>query len=442
MNICVIGTGYVGLVTGTCFAELGFTVTCIDTNHEKIQKLNQGIIPIYEPGLDQLVSKNTKSKRLFFSVDTGPVVAQSNVVFIAVGTPPHEITGEADLSYVFQAAEEIAKAIEGYTVIVTKSTVPVDTAKKLQQHIKSVNPLADFDVVSNPEFLREGSAIEDFLKPDRVVVGCRTKKAEGVMRALYRPLFQLETPILFTTPESSELIKYAANSFLATKITFINQISDLCEKCDADVNDVALGIGLDTRIGKKFLNAGPGYGGSCFPKDTLALAATAIAYGEPLEIVEAVIRANDARKHKMAEKIKASMGHDVAGKKIAVLGVTFKPDTDDMRDAPSLTIIPKLQDAGAIIHAYDPVGTETAKDHLTNVFWYQDVYAPLQDADTLVIMTEWNEFRYLDLDRVRGAMKTPTIIDLRNIYKVEDMKKARFNYYSLGRKPILSGNII
>jgi UDPglucose 6-dehydrogenase len=439
MNISVIGTGYVGLVTGTCFAELGFSVTCIDTDHTKIEKLHQGIIPIYEPGLDQLVAKNAKAKRLFFTTNTVDGVADANVVFIAVGTPPHAKTGEADLSYVFQAAEDIANVIKGYTVVVTKSTVPVDTAKKLEAHIRAVNPKADFDVVSNPEFLREGSAIEDFLKPNRVVVGCRTKKAEDVMRTLYKPLFQLETPILFTTPESSELIKYAANSFLATKITFINQIADLCEKCDADVNDVALGIGLDSRIGKKFLNAGPGYGGSCFPKDTLALAATARDYGEPLEIVESVIRANDARKHKMVEKIQSAMGRNMADKKVAVLGVTFKPDTDDMRDAPSLTIIPALQAQGAEIHAYDPVGADTAKTYLPNVRWYDDAYAPLTGADALVIMTEWNEFRYLDLKRVHQAMTVPTIIDLRNIYKIEDMQRSNFNYYSLGRAPILKG---
>ena len=434
----MIGTGYVGLVTGTCFSELGFHVTCIDVDNNKINNLKKGIIPIYEPGLDQLVEKNVDAGRLFFSVDTKSVVAESDVVFIAVGTPPSEKDGQADLSYVFDAATEIAKAMDGYTVVVTKSTVPVDTAKKLEAHIRRVDPKAEFDVVSNPEFLREGSAIEDFMRPDRVVVGCRSSKAEAVMRKLYQPLFQLETPILFTSPESSELIKYAANSFLATKITFINQIADLCERCDANVQDVAIGIGLDTRIGKKFLNAGPGYGGSCFPKDTLALAATARDYAVPLEIVESVIKANDDRKIRMADKICEALGENLKGKKVSILGVTFKPDTDDMRDAPSLTIVPRLQTFGAHIHAYDPVGIEEAKKHLVDVTWHKDVYSCLEGADGLVILTEWNEFRYIDLDKASRLMKKPIIVDLRNIYKPDDVQSAGFDYYSIGRKPLIS----
>ena len=438
MKISIIGTGYVGLVTGTCFSELGFQVTCLDLDTKKINNLKKGIIPIYEPGLESLVAKNIKANRLFFSTDTKTVVCDSDVVFIAVGTPPSEKkSGEADLSYVFDAAKEIAEALEGYTVIVTKSTVPVDTAKKLEEIIRETNSKAEFDVVSNPEFLREGSAIEDFMRPDRVVVGCRTERAEKVMRALYQPLFQLETPIVFTSPESSELIKYAANSFLATKITFINQIADLCEKCDANVSDVALGIGLDTRIGKKFLNAGPGYGGSCFPKDTLALAATARNYDVPLEIVESVIRANDTRKIKMANKVKDALDGDVEGKKIAVLGVTFKPDTDDMRDAPSLTIIPLLQKMGAIIHAFDPIGMASAKPLLKDVHWHENSYETLSDADALIILTEWNEFRYLDLNKVHALMMAPIIVDLRNIYNPETIHKAGFNYYPLGRQPLL-----
>lgn len=436
MKICMIGTGYVGLVTGTCFAELGFDVTCVDVDRPKIDRLREGIIPIYEPGLESLVRKNTSAGRLKFSYILKETVPHCNIVFIAVGTPPSEDDGQADLKYVFAAAEEIAEAIQGYTVIVTKSTVPVDTAKKLEAYIRQVNPDAEFDVVSNPEFLREGSAIEDFMNPDRVVIGCRTSQAEAVMRKLYNPFFLLGTPIVFTSPESSELIKYAANSFLAAKITFINQVADLCEQCGADVHHVAQGIGLDSRIGKKFLNAGPGYGGSCFPKDTMAMAYTAQKYGTPLSIVEAVIEANEKRKIQMASKIKEAAGNDLNKKKVAILGVTFKPDTDDMRDSPSLTILPLLQKMGASLYAYDPVGMKNASEMIPGIHWKQNAYDTLQDANVLVLLTEWNEFRHLDLEEVKKRMKTPLIVDLRNIYRPEEMVKAGFVYHSIGRKAV------
>ncbi|MFN7662856.1 MAG: UDP-glucose dehydrogenase family protein [Alphaproteobacteria bacterium] len=436
MKICMIGTGYVGLVTGTCFAELGFDVTCVDVDRPKIDRLREGIIPIYEPGLESLVRKNTSAGRLKFSYSLKEAVPSCNVVFIAVGTPPSEDDGQADLKYVFAAAEEIAEAIQGYTVIVTKSTVPVDTAKKLEAYIRQVNPGAEFDVVSNPEFLREGSAIEDFMNPDRVVIGCRTPQAEAVMRKLYNPFFLLGTPIVFTSPESSELIKYAANSFLAAKITFINQVADLCEQCGADVHHVAHGIGLDSRIGKKFLNAGPGYGGSCFPKDTMAMAYTAQKYGTPLSIVEAVIEANEKRKIQMASKIKEAAQNDLSNKKVAILGVTFKPDTDDMRDSPSLTILPLLQKMGATLYAYDPVGMKNASEMIPGIHWKQNAYDTLQDADVLVLLTEWNEFRHLDLEEVKKRMKTPLVVDLRNIYRPEEMVKAGFVYYSIGRQAV------
>lgn len=437
MKICMIGTGYVGLVTGTCFAELGFDVTCVDIDRSKIDALKKGVIPIYEPGLEDLVKKNTKAMRLKFSSSVKEIVPQCNVVFIAVGTPPSETDGQADLKYVFEAVKDIAQVISGYTVVVTKSTVPVDTAKKLEEHIKKINPHLDFDVVSNPEFLREGSAIEDFMNPDRVVVGCRTLRAETVMRKLYNPFFLLGTPLIFTSPESSELIKYAANSFLATKITFINQVADLCEACGANVHDVAKGIGLDQRIGKKFLNAGPGYGGSCFPKDTVAMAWTAREYKTPLTIVEAVIEANEDRKQAMAHKIKEAAGGSLKDKKIAILGVTFKPDTDDMRDSPSLTIIPALQKMGANIAAYDPVGMKNAADMLPHVKWKANAYETLEKAHVLVVLTEWNEFRYLNLEEVKKRMHVPLIVDLRNIYRPDEVEKAGFIYHSIGRRAVV-----
>ena len=433
MKIAVIGTGYVGLVSGTCFAEFGMHVTCVDKDHEKIAFLHQGKSPIYEPGLEALMEKGVKANRLKFTTDLPSAVKDADVVFIAVGTPMQEGDGHADLSYVFAAAREIILAAEGYTVIVTKSTVPVDTAKKLEALIQELRPDGDIDVVSNPEFLREGSAIEDFMRPDRIVVGTRSQRAAGVMQQLYRPLYLLETPIVVTTPESSELIKYASNSFLAAKIAFINEVSDLCEKCGADVSDVAKGIGLDGRIGRKFLHVGPGYGGSCFPKDTLAMAKTAQDYGAPLSIIEAVIEANDHRKKQMAQRIIQVCGGDVKGKKIAILGVTFKPNTDDMRDSPSLTIIPLLQAQGAKIAAYDPAGMDVAAHFLTGVAWGRDAYDIMSEADAVVIITEWNEFRSLNLNHMKSLVKTPLIIDLRNIYPISEMEKSGFIYHSLGR---------
>lgn len=433
MQIAVIGTGYVGLVSGTCFAEFGMRVTCVDKDQKKITALQQGKSPIYEPGLETLMEKGVKANRLQFTTDLPSAVKDADVVFIAVGTPMQEGDGHADLSYVFAAAREIILAAEGYTVIVTKSTVPVDTAKKLEALIAELRPDAEIDVVSNPEFLREGSAIEDFMRPDRVVVGTRSQRAAEVMQQLYRPLYLLETPIVVTTPESSELIKYASNSFLAAKIAFINEVSDLCEKCGADVSDVAKGIGLDGRIGRKFLHVGPGYGGSCFPKDTLAMARTAQDYGTPLSIIEAVIESNDRRKKQMAERIIHICGEDVKNKKIAILGVTFKPNTDDMRDSPSLTIISLLQSHGAKIYAYDPAGMSVAANFLSGVTWGKDAYDIMSDADAIVIVTEWNEFRSLNLNQIKSLVKDPLIIDLRNIYPLNEMEKSGFRYYSLGR---------
>lgn len=432
----MIGTGYVGLVTGTCFSEFGFDVTCVDKIKDKIDFLNKGKVPIYEPGLEAIIEKNVKAKRLRFTTDLATSVKKSDVVFIAVGTPTREEDGHADLTYVFSAAEDIAKAMDGYTVIVTKSTVPVDTAKKIEQLIKKINPNAKFDVVSNPEFLREGSAVEDFMRPDRVVVGARTEKAKEVMKKLYRPLFLLETPIIFTTPESSELIKYASNSFLATKVAFINQIADLCEKCGADIQDVATGVGLDGRIGKKFLHTGPGYGGSCFPKDTLALVKTAQKYQCPTTIVESVIEANDARKKRMGYRIIEACGGNIKGKTIGILGVTFKPNTDDMRDSPSLDIIPILQQNGAKIKAYDPAGMKEAKSYFKDVKWQKNEYDTIEGTDCTVILTEWNEFRSLDKNTYKTLAKKPLIVDLRNIYPLQEMKDAGIEYISLGRKHI------
>lgn len=436
MKISVVGTGYVGLVSGTCFSEFGFEVFCVDKIAEKIEMLDRGEVPIYEPGLDTLIQKNVEAKRLSFTTDLAASVKKSDVVFIAVGTPPRPEDGHADLTYVFDAAREIAHAMDGYTVVVTKSTVPVDTNRKVEEVIKEANPDADFDVVSNPEFLREGSAIEDFMRPNRVVVGARTKRAEEVMRQLYRPLYLLETPIVFTSPESSELIKYASNSFLATKISFINQMADLCEKCGADISDVAKGVGLDQRIGNKFLHTGPGYGGSCFPKDTLALAQTAKQYGTPISIVDAVVDYNEERKSRMADKIIEACGGSVKDKKIAILGLAFKPNTDDMRDAPSLTIIPKLQEKGASIAAYDPESMNQARGMLENLEWCEDAYETLGDADCVVILTEWNEFRSLNWARFKELVKTPLLVDMRNIYKPGEMQETGVRYVSLGRPEV------
>jgi UDPglucose 6-dehydrogenase len=432
MRIAMIGTGYVGLVSGACLSEFGHDVVCIDKDASKVETLRAGGIPIFEPGLDEVVATNVKAGRLSFETDLAKGVAGAAAVFIAVGTPTSRHgDGHADLSYVFAAAEEIARALSGYAVVVTKSTVPVGTSRKVEEIIKKTRPDAQFDMASNPEFLREGSAIEDFRRPDRVVVGCDTDRAREVMREVYRPLFLNETPMLFTSRETSELIKYAANAFLATKITFINEMADICEKVGGDVQDVARGIGLDGRIGKKFLHAGPGYGGSCFPKDTLALVQTAQQLGAPSRIVEAVVAVNDRRKLDMAKKIETAFD-GVKGKTIAVLGLTFKPNTDDMRDAPSLVILPYLQKAGATIQAYDPEGCKEAAKHM-QLDYRKDTYDALTGADGVVILTEWNEFRALDLPRVKAALKQPLMVDLRNIYRPAQMTEAGFRYTSVGR---------
>jgi UDPglucose 6-dehydrogenase len=432
MHVAMIGTGYVGLVSGACFADFGHTVTCIDKDASKIERLNTGGIPIYEPGLDTLVAQNVKAGRLSFTTDAAAAVAKADAVFIAVGTPSRRGDGHADLSYVHAAAEEIAGLVQGFTVVVTKSTVPVGTGDAIEAIIKAARPDADIAVVSNPEFLREGAAIEDFKRPDRVVVGTDDERAKEVMRELYRPLFLNETPMLFTGRRTSELIKYAANAFLAMKITFINEMADLCEAVGADVQQVARGIGLDGRIGAKFLNAGPGYGGSCFPKDTLALVRTARDAGSPVELIEATVRVNDARKKAMAGKVLKAAQGDLSGKTVGVLGLTFKPNTDDMRDAPSLDIVPALQAAGARVQAFDPEGHE-ARALLPDVDFKDNPYDAAEDADVLVIITEWDQFRALDLDRIKLLMRTPALVDLRNIYKPHDMAARGFAYTSVGR---------
>jgi UDPglucose 6-dehydrogenase len=430
----MIGTGYVGLVSGACFSEFGHHVVCVDKEAGKIEALKAGRMPIYEPGLQEVVADNVKAGRLSFSGDLAGSVRQADAVFIAVGTPSRRGDGHADLTYVFKAAEEIAQALDGYTVIITKSTVPVGTGRLVEQTIRAIRSDADFDVASNPEFLREGSAIEDFRRPDRIVCGTTSDRAIAVLRELYRPLFLNETPMLFTSCETSELIKYAANAFLATKITFINEMADICEAVGANVQDVARGIGLDGRIGSKFLHAGPGYGGSCFPKDTMALLKTAQDVGAPSRIVEAVAEVNERRKSRMTEKIEKAFGN-VSGKTIAVLGLTFKPNTDDMRDAPSLVILPQLVQKGAKIRAYDPEGMSEAKKHL-DVELCQDAYQALDGADGVVILTEWNEFRALDLKAAKRLLKRPLMVDLRNIYRPDEMRKAGFSYISIGRPPI------
>ena len=429
----MIGTGYVGLVTGACFSEFGVDVVCVDKDDAKIAMLNRGEIPIFEQGLDDLVSSNVRAGRLTFTVDFNAAVAGAEAVFIAVGTPSRRGDGYADLSYVRTAAAEIAATLNGYTVIVIKSTVPVGTGREVETIIRKCRPDAEFDICSNPEFLREGAAISDFTRPDRVVIGTTSARAQGIMRELYRPLFLIETPILFTTLETSELIKYAANAYLATKITFINEMADLCEQVGADVHDVAKGIGLDGRIGSKFLHPGPGYGGSCFPKDTLALMQTAQEANSPLQLVETVVNINEQRKRSMAGRIIAACGGDVAGRVIAILGVTFKPKTDDMREAPSLEIIPALQAAGARIRAYDPEGMTEARDLLPGVIWCENAYDALTGVDAVTLLTEWNEFRSLDLERVKMQMSTPVMVDLRNVYNPAEMKAAGFTYSCIGR---------
>jgi len=431
MRVAMIGTGYVGLVSGACFSEFGHHVTCVDKDAAKIATLTAGRIPIYEPGLDEVVAANVKAGRLDFGTDLASAVKKADAVFIAVGTPSRRGDGHADLTYVFQAAEEIAAALSGYTVVVTKSTVPVGTGKKVEEILRRRRPDADFDVASNPEFLREGSAIEDFRKPDRIVVGAESERGRERMRELYRPLYLNETPMVFTTRESAELIKYAANAFLATKITFINEMADICERVGANVQDVSRALGLDGRIGAKFLHAGPGYGGSCFPKDTVALLRTAEEAGAPTRIVDAVVKVNEARKLHLAGKIDKAFG-GVKGKTVAVLGLTFKPYTDDMREAPSLAIVPWLQDHGARVRAHDPAGMNEAKK-LLSCEMCADAYEALDGADGVVIVTEWREFRALDLARVKKLLKQPLMVDLRNIYVPEEMARAGFTYVSVGR---------
>ncbi len=437
MRIAMIGTGYVGLVSGACFSEFGHHVTCVDKDASKIARLEKGEIPIYEPGLDKLVADNVQDHRLDFTTTLADSVKTADAVFIAVGTPTRRGDGHADLSYVYAAAKEIADAIDGYTVVVTKSTVPVGTGREVAKIIaetrQDLKEGTDFDVVSNPEFLREGSAINDFMRPDRVVIGTNSEKARQTMQRLYRPLYLIETPIVFTQLETSEMIKYAANTFLAAKITFINEIADLCEKVGADVHDVAKGIGLDGRIGRKFLHPGPGYGGSCFPKDTLALVKTAQDYHAPLRIIETVVDINDSRKKAMAQRIIEACGGSVAEKTIALLGLTFKPNTDDMRDSPSLDIVPALLSAGAKVRAFDPEGMQEAQKLLPAIDYGKNAYETMEEADALVIVTEWNEFRALDLERVKDLLKTPLMIDLRNIYNPEEMVSLGFDYSCIGR---------
>ncbi|WP_262692369.1 UDP-glucose dehydrogenase family protein [Kordiimonas aestuarii] len=433
MKIAVIGTGYVGLVSGTCFSEFGHEVTCVDKDAGKIKALENNIMPIYEPGLDSLVARNVEAGRLHFTTNLKDAMKGAEAVFIAVGTPSRRGDGHADLQYVFAAVEEAAEYIDNYAVVVTKSTVPVGTGARIKARLSELLPAEKFDVASNPEFLREGAAIEDFMRPDRVVCGVDSTRAHDLLRELYRPLYLNETPIVFTNRETAEVIKYAANAFLATKISFINEIADLCEAAGADVQEVSKGIGLDNRIGSKFLHAGPGYGGSCFPKDTRALVSTADQYGVPLKIVRSVVEVNEERKRAMAAKVIKACGGDVTGKRLAVLGLTFKPNTDDMRESPSLDIIPALQDAGAVIHAYDPKGTEEAEKLLKNVTFHEEPYSTMEDADALVILTEWNQFRALDFDRARKLMKDGILVDLRNIYAKADPAKHGFTYTGIGR---------
>ncbi|MGV0908950.1 UDP-glucose dehydrogenase family protein [Martelella sp. FOR1707] len=435
MKIAMIGTGYVGLVSGVCFSDFGHEVVCVDKDPAKLDMLRAGQVPIYEPGLQELMARNMESGRLHFSSDLPAAVSEADAVFIAVGTPARRGDGHADLTYVFAAAEEIAQAIDDYTVVVTKSTVPVGTNRQVQEIIARANPQADFDVASNPEFLREGAAIDDFMRPDRVVVGVQHERAAEVMGEIYRPLFLRDFPIVTTDLESAEMIKYAANAFLATKITFINEIATLCERVGADVKLVSKGIGLDNRIGNKFLHAGPGFGGSCFPKDTKALARIGQEHGVSMQITETVIKLNDDIKRRMVEKVTDLCGGSVNGKTIAVLGVTFKPNTDDMRDSPSLTIVPALVGGGAHVRVVDPHGRREGEALLPGVQWLENAYEAAKDADAAVILTEWNEFRALDLSRLAGVMATARLADLRNIYNRGDAEAAGFiAYVGVGRQ--------
>jgi len=433
MRITMIGSGYVGLVSGACFADFGHSVTCMDLNTGKIDALNRGELPIYEPGLDELVAKNARDGRLVFSSDLGTAIKGADAIFIAVGTPSRRGDGHADLSFVYAAARDIAELTDGKAIIVTKSTVPVGTGDEVERIMREVRPELKIAVVSNPEFLREGAAIGDFKRPDRIVIGTNDENARRVMTEIYRPLYLNEPPLLFTDRRTSELIKYAANAFLAVKITYINEIADLCEQVGANVQEVARGIGLDNRIGGKFLHPGPGYGGSCFPKDTQALVKTAQDSGVPLRIVETVVSVNDQRKRGMARRIVQACGGDVRGKQIAILGLTFKPNTDDMRDAPSIAVITALQDMGAKVRAYDPVGIEQAGHFLNDVEFATDAYACAEGADVLVIVTEWDAFRALDLDRLKSLVKEPVIVDLRNIYRPADIRAKGSRYVSIGR---------
>lgn len=432
MHIAVIGTGYVGLVTGACFAEFGVEVTCVDVDKEKIDRLNRGEIPIYEPGLETIVEKNVKAKRLNFTTDIKSAVEQALVVFLAVGTPPND-DGSPNMSFYQQAAEDIAQSMNGYKVLVTKSTVPVGTGKWLREFVgRNLKFQTKFGVASNPEFLREGAAIQDFMRPDRVVIGSNEEDAIAIMKDLYRPLYIIETPVVITSLESAELIKYAANAFLATKITFINEIANLCDAIGCDVHDVARGMGMDNRIGRKFLHPGPGYGGSCFPKDTRALTSVADSFGVETLIVDAVIEANDLQRLAMIPKIEKLVG-DLDGKKIGVLGLSFKPETDDMRESPATDVIKELQKRGAIVKAYDPVAMEEAKHFLPEIEYATDEYDAIEGADVLVFLTEWNQFRALDMEKVKSLLKSPKIADLRNIYEPSDMRKLGFDYVGVGR---------
>jgi UDPglucose 6-dehydrogenase len=433
MRITMIGAGYVGLVSGSCFADFGHHVTCVDRDVEKIAKLTQGEIPIYEPGLSDLVQFNLREGRLAFSISLDGAVEQADAVFVAVGTPSRRGDGHADLSYVYAAAREVAAALRGFSVVVLKSTVPVGTADEVERIIKAARPRADFAVVSNPEFLREGAAIRDFKHPDRIVVGTLDQRARHAMTELYRPLCLNAAPILFTDRRSAELVKYAANAFLATKIAFINEMADLCEKVRADVQEVARGIGLDNRIGTKFLHAGPGFGGSCFPKDTLALIKTGQYNEVPLRIVEAVVAVNDQRKRAMARKVAAALGGKIRGKTIAVLGLTFKPNTDDMREAPSIALITGLQDLGAIVRAYDPAGMDQARALFCEVVYCDDAYSCAEGAHALVVVTEWEQFRALDFARLERLMARPVVVDLRNIYRADEVANCGFRYFGVGK---------
>jgi UDPglucose 6-dehydrogenase len=435
MKIAMVGSGYVGLVSGACFADFGHEVVCIDKDQDKIDRLNQGIMPIYEPGLDALVESNVRAGRLRFTTALAEGIEGAEAIFIAVGTPSRRGDGHADLTFVYEVAREVGESLTHEAVVVTKSTVPVGTGDAVERIIRETGTRHRVSVVSNPEFLREGAAIGDFKRPDRIVIGAEDDFGRAVMREIYRPLFLNEPPILFTSRRTSELIKYAANAFLATKITFINEIADLCEKVGADVQDVSRGIGMDNRIGPKFLHAGPGYGGSCFPKDTLALLKTAEDHGSPMRIVEAVVKVNDSRKRAMGRKVIDALGGAEAarGKKAALLGLTFKPNTDDMRESPALAIAQTLLDAGVAVAAHDPQGMEQARALLPDVTMCKSAYDAIEGADVVVIVTEWDAFRALDLKRVKQLAKAPVMVDLRNIYKPEDMRAAGFTYISVGR---------